>query len=221
MDGSWAGMEHISLPVSSCGSAGKQSLDPRDPCNKWVSYISWSSYNHKFNSLSSWYSSHTCVVSHLCRITTTMKHGSRDLLVLHNGTVKHSVIISAEVDCEVNLFNYPFASDECPVAIQTWSKDGELSKSIIQILYNILSKFLSKLLKNNLLNFIILHICVYSEEDLDLFSFWSWMVVVFWLSHVFFFFCLFWKLCFLLFCFFTVRLRKLSRGGFVQNKQIT
>ncbi|XP_037649315.1 5-hydroxytryptamine receptor 3A-like isoform X1 [Sebastes umbrosus] len=57
-------------------------------------------------------------------ITTTMKHGSRDLLVLHNGTVKHSVIISAEVDCEVNLFNYPFASDECPVAIQTWSKDG-------------------------------------------------------------------------------------------------
>ncbi|XP_042361592.1 5-hydroxytryptamine receptor 3A-like [Plectropomus leopardus] len=57
-------------------------------------------------------------------ITTTMKHSSRDLLVNSNGTVKHSVILTAEVNCEVNLFNYPFASDACPVAIQTWTKDG-------------------------------------------------------------------------------------------------
>lgn len=54
-----------------------------------------------------------------------MKHSSRDLLVTSNGTVKHTVIISAAVNCEVNLFNYPFASDECPVAIQTWSEGGE------------------------------------------------------------------------------------------------
>ncbi|XP_050930050.1 5-hydroxytryptamine receptor 3A [Lates calcarifer] len=57
-------------------------------------------------------------------IMTTMKHGSRDLLVTSNGTVMHSVIINAEVNCEVNLFNYPFAADECPVAIQTWTHDG-------------------------------------------------------------------------------------------------
>ncbi|XP_074552478.1 ligand-gated cation channel ZACN-like [Halichoeres trimaculatus] len=57
-------------------------------------------------------------------ILTTMNHNSKDLLVHSNGTVKHSVIISAEVNCEVNLFNYPFAGDECPVAIQTWTADG-------------------------------------------------------------------------------------------------
>ncbi|XP_041813361.1 5-hydroxytryptamine receptor 3A-like [Chelmon rostratus] len=57
-------------------------------------------------------------------IVTTMKHSSRDLMVYSNGTLRHSVIINAEVNCEVNLFNYPFAADECPVAIQTWSTDG-------------------------------------------------------------------------------------------------
>ncbi|XP_053194893.1 5-hydroxytryptamine receptor 3A-like [Scomber japonicus] len=56
-------------------------------------------------------------------ILTTMKHSSHDLLVYSNGTVKHMVIINAEVNCEVNLFNYPFAADECPVAIQAWSID--------------------------------------------------------------------------------------------------
>uniref|UniRef100_UPI0037E77518 5-hydroxytryptamine receptor 3A-like n=1 Tax=Semicossyphus pulcher TaxID=241346 RepID=UPI0037E77518 len=57
-------------------------------------------------------------------ILTSMKHSSRDLLVYSNGTIHHSVIINAEVNCEVNLFNYPFAGDECPVAIQTWNADG-------------------------------------------------------------------------------------------------
>ncbi|XP_035037521.2 5-hydroxytryptamine receptor 3A [Hippoglossus stenolepis] len=57
-------------------------------------------------------------------ILTTMEHSSRDLLAYSNGTVKHTVIINAEVNCEVNLFNYPFAADECPVAIQAWSVDG-------------------------------------------------------------------------------------------------
>ncbi|XP_070836824.1 5-hydroxytryptamine receptor 3A-like [Chaetodon trifascialis] len=57
-------------------------------------------------------------------IVTTMKHSSRDLLAYSNGTLAHTVIINAEVNCEVNLFNYPFAADECPVAIQTWSTDG-------------------------------------------------------------------------------------------------
>ncbi|CAJ1075123.1 -hydroxytryptamine receptor 3A-like [Xyrichtys novacula] len=57
-------------------------------------------------------------------ILTTMKHSSNDLLVYSNGTVLHAVVITAEVNCEVNLFNYPFAGDECPVAIQTWATDG-------------------------------------------------------------------------------------------------
>lgn len=56
---------------------------------------------------------------------TEMKHSSQDLLVYSNGTVKHTVIINAEINCEVNLFNYPFAYDACPVAIQAWTKDGE------------------------------------------------------------------------------------------------
>ncbi|KAM6913285.1 5-hydroxytryptamine receptor 3A-like [Lycodopsis pacificus] len=57
-------------------------------------------------------------------IKTTMSHNSRDLLVHSNGKVEHTVIINTEVNCEVNLFNYPFASDECPVAIQSWSHEG-------------------------------------------------------------------------------------------------
>ncbi|KAM4531357.1 ligand-gated cation channel ZACN [Odontesthes bonariensis] len=57
-------------------------------------------------------------------ILTTMTHRSQDLLVSSNGTVQHSVIINAEVNCEVNLFNYPFAADECPVAIQSYSTGG-------------------------------------------------------------------------------------------------
>lgn len=57
-------------------------------------------------------------------ILTTMRHNSKQLIVYSNGTVIHAVVISAEVNCEVNLFNYPFAGDECPVAIQSWSADG-------------------------------------------------------------------------------------------------
>uniref|UniRef100_A0AAQ4R5V9 Neurotransmitter-gated ion-channel ligand-binding domain-containing protein n=1 Tax=Gasterosteus aculeatus aculeatus TaxID=481459 RepID=A0AAQ4R5V9_GASAC len=57
-------------------------------------------------------------------ITTEMSHSSPDLLANSKGTVIHSVIINAQVICEVNLFNYPFASDKCPVAIQGWSRMG-------------------------------------------------------------------------------------------------
>ncbi|XP_020503003.1 5-hydroxytryptamine receptor 3A isoform X1 [Labrus bergylta] len=57
-------------------------------------------------------------------ISSTMKHSSSDLLLFWNGTVVHSVIINAKINCEINLFNFPFAGDSCPVAIQTWS-DGE------------------------------------------------------------------------------------------------
>uniref|UniRef100_A0A8C2ZQH3 Neurotransmitter-gated ion-channel ligand-binding domain-containing protein n=1 Tax=Cyclopterus lumpus TaxID=8103 RepID=A0A8C2ZQH3_CYCLU len=57
-------------------------------------------------------------------LTSNMYHNSNDLLVSSNGTVYHTVSIKAEVNCEVNMFNYPFASDQCPVAVQAWSKHG-------------------------------------------------------------------------------------------------
>lgn len=59
-----------------------------------------------------------------------MKHSSHDLLLFSNGTVRHTVTINAEIGCEVNMFNYPFAADSCPVAIQAWTAEGELSDSL-------------------------------------------------------------------------------------------
>ncbi|XP_036945155.1 5-hydroxytryptamine receptor 3B-like [Acanthopagrus latus] len=57
-------------------------------------------------------------------IITNMKHSSHDLLLSSNGTVRHTVTINAEIGCEVNMFNYPFAADSCPVAIQAWTAEG-------------------------------------------------------------------------------------------------
>ncbi|KAK2893781.1 hypothetical protein Q8A73_016265 [Channa argus] len=57
-------------------------------------------------------------------IETSLEDASSDLLLYNNGTMVHTVILNALVNCEINLFNYPFAADECPVAIQTWSFDG-------------------------------------------------------------------------------------------------
>lgn len=70
-------------------------------------------------------------LSLLCRMTSTLKHGSANVLVYSNGTVKDDLIINAEVDCEVNLFNYPFTYDVCPVAVQAWDTDSKLSNSLI------------------------------------------------------------------------------------------
>ncbi|KAF6732554.1 5-hydroxytryptamine receptor 3A [Oryzias melastigma] len=63
-------------------------------------------------------------------ISTSMEHDSNDLLVYSNGTVDHKVHINAEINCEVNLFNYPFAGDECPVAIETLS-NGDCITSLV------------------------------------------------------------------------------------------
>ncbi|XP_030592252.1 5-hydroxytryptamine receptor 3A-like [Archocentrus centrarchus] len=57
-------------------------------------------------------------------VTSTVQPTSADVLVYSNGTVKHSLTINAVVNCEINLFNYPFAYDVCPVPIETWSTDG-------------------------------------------------------------------------------------------------
>ncbi|RVE69590.1 hypothetical protein OJAV_G00079320 [Oryzias javanicus] len=65
-------------------------------------------------------------------ISTSMTHDSHDLLVYSNGTVDHMVHIDADINCEVNLFNYPFAEDECPVAIEIpSSKDPDCSTSLL------------------------------------------------------------------------------------------
>ncbi|XP_061604719.1 5-hydroxytryptamine receptor 3A-like isoform X2 [Phyllopteryx taeniolatus] len=57
-------------------------------------------------------------------ISASTHNSFRDLIVFSNGTLRHSVVMAAEVNCEFNLFNYPFAEDQCPVAIQTWSTQG-------------------------------------------------------------------------------------------------
>ncbi|KAJ0001343.1 hypothetical protein NQD34_006363 [Periophthalmus magnuspinnatus] len=53
-------------------------------------------------------------------ITITTQPSSKDLVALSNGTLKHDIILNAKVNCEINLFNYPFAADACPVAIHIW-----------------------------------------------------------------------------------------------------
>ncbi|KAL0993496.1 hypothetical protein UPYG_G00108800 [Umbra pygmaea] len=57
-------------------------------------------------------------------LETTTKPGNQDLLVYSNGTVEHMVIMNTVVGCEVNLYNYPFASDKCVVAINGWAFNG-------------------------------------------------------------------------------------------------
>ncbi|XP_045061060.1 5-hydroxytryptamine receptor 3A-like [Coregonus clupeaformis] len=57
-------------------------------------------------------------------VQTTIKHGNKDLLVHSNGTIEHMVIMNTVVGCEVNLYNYPFASDFCPIAINVRALRG-------------------------------------------------------------------------------------------------
>ncbi|KAM9471644.1 5-hydroxytryptamine receptor 3A-like isoform 2-T2 [Salvelinus alpinus] len=57
-------------------------------------------------------------------VQTMMKHGNKDLLVHSNGTIEHMVIMNTVVGCEVNLYNYPFASDFCAIALNVWAISG-------------------------------------------------------------------------------------------------
>ncbi|KAL0993495.1 hypothetical protein UPYG_G00108780 [Umbra pygmaea] len=57
-------------------------------------------------------------------LETTMEVGNQDLLVYSNGTVEHMVIMNTVVGCEVNLYNYPFASDLCVIAFNVWALNG-------------------------------------------------------------------------------------------------
>ncbi|XP_061893262.1 5-hydroxytryptamine receptor 3A-like [Entelurus aequoreus] len=57
-------------------------------------------------------------------VSGATQNGYRDLLAFHNGTLRHRMVLTAEINCEFNLFNYPFAEDECPVVLQAWSTQG-------------------------------------------------------------------------------------------------
>lgn len=57
-------------------------------------------------------------------VSLTQKHGSKDVLVYSNGTVKHIVILKTVVSCQVNMFKYPFVRDACPIPINAWNLNG-------------------------------------------------------------------------------------------------
>ncbi|XP_051573403.1 5-hydroxytryptamine receptor 3A-like [Myxocyprinus asiaticus] len=55
-------------------------------------------------------------------IETTVEPYTNDVQVRRDGTVDHAVVLFTSVSCEINLFNYPFVTGECPVAINGWSQ---------------------------------------------------------------------------------------------------
>lgn len=56
-----------------------------------------------------------------CRVGTDVKPVYEDIMVKRDGTVKHSVQMYTTVVCGINLFNYPFVLDGCPIALNGWS----------------------------------------------------------------------------------------------------
>ncbi|XP_062841092.1 5-hydroxytryptamine receptor 3A-like [Trichomycterus rosablanca] len=54
-------------------------------------------------------------------VETDVKPMYDDILVRHDGTVKHSIQMYTTVVCGINLFNYPFVLDGCPIALNGWS----------------------------------------------------------------------------------------------------
>ncbi|XP_073689273.1 5-hydroxytryptamine receptor 3A-like [Garra rufa] len=55
-------------------------------------------------------------------IETTTEPYTNDVQVRRDGTVDHAVVLFTTVSCEINLFNYPFVTGSCPVAINGWSQ---------------------------------------------------------------------------------------------------
>ncbi|XP_050961508.1 5-hydroxytryptamine receptor 3A [Labeo rohita] len=55
-------------------------------------------------------------------IETTIELYTNDVQVRRDGTVGHAVVLFTTVSCEINLFNYPFVTGSCPVAINGWSQ---------------------------------------------------------------------------------------------------
>ncbi|XP_059396172.1 5-hydroxytryptamine receptor 3A-like [Carassius carassius] len=55
-------------------------------------------------------------------IETTVEPYTNDVQVRRDGTVSHAVVMFTTVSCQINLFNYPFVTGSCPVAINGWSQ---------------------------------------------------------------------------------------------------
>ncbi|XP_036408664.1 zinc-activated ligand-gated ion channel-like [Megalops cyprinoides] len=48
-------------------------------------------------------------------VSTQSESSSSDLLVYSNGTVEHVIIMHISVDCDINLYSYPYTVDSCPI----------------------------------------------------------------------------------------------------------
>ncbi|KAB5554057.1 hypothetical protein PHYPO_G00045710 [Pangasianodon hypophthalmus] len=57
-------------------------------------------------------------------IETDVKPVSTDILVRRDGTVQHAIQLYTTVVCGINLFNYPFVLDACPVALNGWRENS-------------------------------------------------------------------------------------------------
>ncbi|XP_052407881.1 5-hydroxytryptamine receptor 3A [Carassius gibelio] len=55
-------------------------------------------------------------------IETTVEPYTKDVQVRRDGTVSHAIVMFTTVSCQINLFNYPFVTGSCPVAINGWSQ---------------------------------------------------------------------------------------------------
>ena len=62
-------------------------------------------------------------ISH--RVAVKTKPTFSDVVVEYNGNVEYIINMYITVKCNINLFNYPFITDFCPVALNGWTnKDG-------------------------------------------------------------------------------------------------
>ncbi|TSK87574.1 5-hydroxytryptamine receptor 3A [Bagarius yarrelli] len=57
-------------------------------------------------------------------VKTEVMPVSTDILVRRDGSVQHAIQLYTTVVCGINLFNYPFVKDECPVALNGWKDKG-------------------------------------------------------------------------------------------------
>ncbi|KAJ0058115.1 hypothetical protein NL108_007396, partial [Boleophthalmus pectinirostris] len=74
-------------------------------------------------------------------ITITTQPSSKDLEVLSDGRMRHEIILNTEVNCEVNLFNYPFAADACPVAIHIWNSKSKYDEATLHLVNSMHNKY--------------------------------------------------------------------------------
>ncbi|XP_053509739.1 5-hydroxytryptamine receptor 3A-like [Ictalurus furcatus] len=57
-------------------------------------------------------------------VKTDVKPVSTDILLRRDGTVQYGIQLYTTVVCGINLFNYPFVQDACPVALNGWNENN-------------------------------------------------------------------------------------------------